>query len=288
MKTKTRRNDSPNDSGQSIPGLSDEQKKNQQENVRRPAWNDHHVKRQIIPKTVLARFVATHQVVFGQVIQMASGTTLTAVMEMLTERQIQSQQPLELIIMTTNLEIANIARDANLKNPAIFATQQVLLTGGELHPSLLSLVGPFAAKGVMTDSIKPNIVILGAAGVSFNGGFGALNYHYGNELETQIAYATRPTLHRIILFDHEKLNVESGFRSTSLDKVLETTEECSLITYFPDDADEKVKSKVALEMEKFKELLQRLSEAGLLNDKTLRFKLIDSQGSVYKEIDNHS
>ncbi len=253
------------------------------------AWNDFHVKNQADTKSVLANFVASHYVHFGQVIQMASGTTLTAVMQKLIERQITTNKPLELVIMTTNLEIANMARAAILKHPAIFATQQVLLTGGELHPSLLSLVGTLAARGVMTDTImKPSIVVLGAAGVSFNSDYGSLIYHYGNELETQIAYATRPTPHRIILFDHEKLNVESGFQSTSLDKVLESSEECSLITSYPDESDDAAKEKVDIEMEKFRKLLARMKKSKVLKHKILRLQFIDSSGKVYKEIDNQS
>ena len=253
------------------------------------AWNDYHVKNQAGTKSVLANYVATHCVSFGQVIQMASGTTITAVMQKLIERQITTEMPLELVVMTTNLEIANMARAAILDHPAIFATQQVLLTGGELHPSLRSLVGRLAAKGVMTDTImKPNLVVLGAAGISFNSNCGSLIYHYGNELETQIAYATRPTPHRMILFDHEKLNVESGFQSTSLDKVLESSEQCSLITSYPDETDKAAREKVDLEVKKFRKLLARMKRNKVLKNKVLRLQLIDSKGSVFREIDNQS
>jgi len=252
------------------------------------AWNDHHEKKQATPKAVVAQYVATHLVQFGQVIQMASGTTLTAVMNKLIERQTITKKPLELIIMTTNLDIANLAREASLVHPAIFATQQVLLTGGELHPSLLSLVGPLAAQGVMTAAINPSIVILGAAAVSFQADYGALIYHYGNELGTQIAYANRPTKHRIIIFDCEKLNIESGFKSTSFDQTLKTADEVSLICNFPDTGTREEIDRVRAEIEKFEEMLDRMKhdKSGILANKTFRLRLIDSSGNVHTEISN--
>src|SRR5688572_30319364 len=155
-----------------------------------PAWLFRRISLAPQWKRALARYAATHLVKAGDVVQMASGTTLNCLMDELISLQ-HNTGALDLLVMTTNLQVLAKGRDAHNSRPDVFGSMQIVLTGGTLHPSLDSLTGTYAAKGVGNDMIVPDVVFFGAAGLSCCGGRLTLSYHFQDEMSTQHAYATR-------------------------------------------------------------------------------------------------
>ena len=107
----------------------------------RPSWVQHCEKENVDWKHALGHFAATHLMKYGTVAQIGSGTTFTVLMDHIIERQTEQKDPLDLIILTTNLQVMEKGRDAQKEHPELFNTMQIILTGGAFQLSLHSLVG---------------------------------------------------------------------------------------------------------------------------------------------------
>lgn len=233
-------------------------------------------------KRAVARHVAKNLVTYGAVIQLGSGTTLSALMTEIVQLQCELQRSLDLAVFTTNLQVLEIGRDAQLHNPNILASLQMILTGGVLQISLHSLVGTYAAEGVRTTLIQPDIVVFGASGLSFVDDEISLCYQFEDEISTQEAYATRPTTHRVLLCDHHKLGKKSGWRSTvTIEAMLATTQKMTVISTLPElDAD---RSEFEKQLVAFDRLLGRVA-ASRLKSKELCIQFVNKSAEVVKEI----
>lgn len=238
-------------------------------------------------KHALAHHAATHLIGYGDVIQLGSGTTFNCLMDKIIERQVKSKKAFDLIVLTSNLQVLAKGRDAQTTNPSIFGTMQIVLTGGALQTSLDSLTGEYAAKGVSFPFIYPRTVFLGAAGLTFRDGQFTITYQFQDELSTQVAYATRPTSHRVILCDHQKLGKKAAWNSElTIDKLLAQTNECTIISTLPDKNDNSEASYMkTIEQEEraFLDLIEPLAANKDFADKKCAFRLIGTDGEVKRE-----
>jgi len=250
------------------------------------SWVQHWTNEHKDLKHALAHHAATHLIDYGAVIQVGSGTTLNYFMEQVVELQKVNNTPLDLMILTTNLQVMGIGRDAK-KDPqhkGIFDTMQIILTGGALQLSLHSLVGQYAAEAVRTDVVHPKLVFFGAAGLTFEGGRLGVSYQFEDELTTQVSYATRPTLHRILLCDQTKLGSKVAWKAAGItaESMLTQAQKCTIISTLPDESDVDHK-KVLHEVEEFEKLLERLKQEKEFNEKDFSLRLVNSDGEVKLE-----
>jgi len=259
--------------------------------VNAPAWVVRCSNLAVDYKLALAQYSATHLIKGGTVVQMASGTTLNCLMDEIIRVQ-NTTGPLDLLILTNNLQVLAKGRDAYNSMPGTFGTMQIVLTGGTLHPSLDSLTGSYAAKGVDTEMIVPDIVFFGAAGISFSGGL-TIAYHFQDEISTQVAYATRKTHDRVLLCDHSKVGLQvAGFRSDiDLQAMLRDAQAVTVLLTVPlvdsklPGQEGKVDDKrIEAETAAFRVLLQPLSDDLRFMGKECTLRYINRNGSVHSEL----
>ncbi|SPF36039.1 hypothetical protein SBA4_180041 [Candidatus Sulfopaludibacter sp. SbA4] len=180
-------------------------------------------------KRAIARWVANHYIRYGDVVQVGSGTQMTTFIEGIQDRQSDKKERLDLLVLTSNLEVAPTGRQPG-KYP-----MRIILTGGEVLESLYCLAGEYAARAVSTELFFPRVVVLGAAGIKFTDQR-PLSYHFPDEVSTQVAYATRPTEHRIIMCDHTKFGFHDGLKADlTLRDLLAGAEKCTVVTSMPDN-----------------------------------------------------
>jgi DeoR/GlpR family transcriptional regulator of sugar metabolism len=240
-------------------------------------------------KRAIAEYSAIHLIDYGDVIQLGSGTTFNAVMDRIIERQLDTKIALDLIILTSNLQVMAKGRDAQSKYQGIFGTMQIILTGGALQMSLDSLTGEYAAKGVSSESIYPKTTFFGARGLSFRGEL-TIRYQFEEEISTQVAYATRPTERRVLLCDHTKLGTKGGWKAgLTIESLLSTTDKCFVISTLPDDNSEDSAQAIKTieeEEQELRSLLSRLlaaDSAGKYAKKEFALRLLDIDGNVKRE-----
>jgi DeoR/GlpR family transcriptional regulator of sugar metabolism len=235
-------------------------------------------------KQVLAQHAATHlPLKYGQVIQIGSGTTLNYLMDEIIRVQTAEDPALDLVIVTSNLQVFWRGRNALYDHPKQFANTQVILTGGLFHSSLDSLVGAYAAEGIRADVILPDTLFFGAAGLSFQGGV-SLSYQFDVELATQVAYATRQVHLRVLLCDHTKLGKRRPFRADlSIESLLEKATDCLVLSTLPDD-DIEARENIAKEQEALTDSLKRLASNLKYRRNNFTFRLLERDGRVNGEI----
>jgi DeoR/GlpR family transcriptional regulator of sugar metabolism len=234
-------------------------------------------------KRIIAGYAATHLMKYGDVAQMGSGTSFNSLMDKIIERACETGEVLDLIILTSNLQVLAKGREAQLKYPHLFSTMQIILTGGAFQTSLDSLTGEFAAKGVGSDFIHPDTVFFGAAGLSFVGEL-RISYHFQEELSTQMAYATRPTGHRVLLCDHTKLGKTSGYKAElSIEALISSTRQCTIISSYADN-DPVEERRREQEIDGFQALIRPLLRNKACDDAELALRFIDSTGAVRREL----
>jgi hypothetical protein len=259
--------------------------------VNAPAWVLRCSNLAASEKRALARYAATHLISAGSVVQMASGTTLNCLMDEIIDVQ-DKTGPLDLLVITTNLQILAKGRDAYNSRPDIFGTMQIVLTGGTLHPSLDSLTGSYAAKGVGSDMIVPDVVFFGAAGLSFCDRL-TIAYHFQDEISTQVAYATRRTEHRVLLCDHTKVRKQvAGCRSDlDLPAMLNSSQLVTILVTVPmvepevAGGDNKVdESRIEEECSGFRSLLSAIVHDPRFAGKECTLRYIDRDGGVHSEL----
>ena len=240
-------------------------------------------------KEAIAKYAAIHLIRYGDVIQVGSGTTFNALMDKIIERQLNNKVALDLIILTSNLQVMSQGRGAQSRDQSIFGTMQIILTGGAFHMSLDSLTGEYAAKGVSTDLIFPRTTFFGASGMSFAEGL-AIRYQFEEEISTQVAYATRPTGRRVLLCDHTKLGKKAGWKAgLTVESLLSNTDECLVISTLPDDDCEENSlaiRRIQQEGEELKTLLRQLlyENDDRYSEKEFALRLIGPDAEVREEI----
>jgi hypothetical protein len=204
----------------------------------------------------------------------------------------KATRPMDLLILTTNLQVLAKGRDAYNSRPGTFGTMQIVLTGGTLHTSLDSLTGSYASKGVSTEMIVPDIVFFGAAGLSFSGRL-TVAYHFQDEISTQVAYATRKTRDRVLLCDHSKVQTQvAGFRSDiDLPAMLVDAQTVTVLLTVPLADAEPLEHEDKVDIQRIKEetaafrvLLQPLSEDPRFIGKECTLRYIDRDGRVHSEL----
>ncbi len=230
----------------------------------------------------MAKFCAVNLIRYGHVIQVGSGTTFDFLVDAIFNRQTEQQTSLDLVIMTTNLRVVEKGREALMANVGVLGGTQIILTGGALHRSLHSLVGPFAADGVQSQTLIPDFVFWGAGGLRFRDKF-LITYQFGDELGVQEAYATRPTSHRVLLCDHTKFRSASAWRaSISPELLLAKTNQCSIITTIPDD--EKEAKPIRNEIEAFKALINDMVNDEKFKNKEFALRVVDIAGEEVTDL----
>jgi DeoR/GlpR family transcriptional regulator of sugar metabolism len=254
------------------------------------AWVTTSSGRQPKSKLAIAQYAAGHLIEYGDVIQLGSGTTLNALMDKIIERQLEQKKALDLIILTSNLQVLSRASEAQSKEQSLLGTMQIILTGGALQPSLDSLIGEFAAAGVKTELIQPTTTFFGASGLSFRDGL-TIRYQFEEEISTQVAYAIRPTSRRVLLVDHTKFGSKTGWKAgLTLESLLSNTETCYVITTLPEgDSGEDVRWRRVIEQEEegLRKLLQNLLEAdakGDYADKEFALLLVDGGAKIIRQV----
>jgi DeoR/GlpR family transcriptional regulator of sugar metabolism/ribosome-binding protein aMBF1 (putative translation factor) len=248
-----------------------------------PTWVAQSTAMELEWKRAIARYAASHLIRYGDALQLGPGTTLNCLMDAIIDRQESQNSALDLIILTSNLQILAKGRNAHYKNSSIFETMQIILTGGALQTSLDSLVGDFAAAGVINENMHPRVVFFGVAGLSFRNKQLTVTYHFPDEISTQVAYATRSTEHRVILCNHTRLGERAAIAAgLTIQSLLANTNQCTVITTFPEDDAEALR-KVEQEEQAFIELLRGIVGDGRYADKDLALLLIARDGKVKRE-----
>lgn len=254
------------------------------------AWVKQSSRREPDSKRAIAHYAATHLIEYGDVIQVGSGTTFNALMDKIIEGQLDKQNGLDLIILTSNLQVLSRASDAQSRDQSIFGTMQIILTGGALQMSLDSLIGEFAAEGVKTELIHPRTTFFGASGLSFRDGL-TVRYQFEEEISTQVAYATRPTSRRVLLCDHTKFGRKTGWKAgLTLESLLLNTDTCLIISTLPEgNSKESVQWRKVIEQEEdeLRVLLRSLLSgpaADTYADKEFALRLVDRRGKVIRQV----
>lgn len=210
-------------------------------------------------KKILGDYTAGHLLDAQQMAELGSGTQLYAVMNSIVEHRIKDLQ-----ILTNNLQV--LAKGRAAKD---LGAMNIILIGGTLNTSLDCTSGPTAAEGVRSRKYKPQIVVFGAIGVSFLGGL-SVTYAFEDEESVQVAFATRPTDRRVLLFDHTKLGKTFGKTADiTIPQMLHDARECLLISTYPDEGDsdlgeetlEQFDQRLATEEAALKMLLERVPHA---------------------------
>lgn len=211
-------------------------------------------------------------------------------MDELISAQAVRKSCLDLIILTSNLQVLAKGRNALYRDPSVFGNTQIILTGGMLLFSLDSLTGEYAANGVRLDIVYPRTVFFGAAGLTFREGL-ALTYQFQDQISTQIAYATRPTEHRVILCDHTKFGKKTGYKAEiGIRSLLEACSECSVISTVPEegqsgpDDDQSALRVIEQEVESFRWLLEPLVDDPQFEGKDFRLLLVNADGLLMREL----
>jgi len=234
-------------------------------------------------KRAIARHASTHLIEYGSAVQMGAGTTFSMLMDEIVAQQVQTKKSLDLIVMTTNLEVMAKGRDARMVHADLLQSMQIILTGGSLQSSLGALVGPYAVEGIRAEKIRPNVVFFGAAGVSFANGL-SIRYQFADELATQEAYATRPTDARVLLCDHTKLGRQCGWQAEiTVDAALAHTDKFLIITTYPAENQEEC-IRLGEQIQAFDKMLDGLATDDRLDPKDFALRLINLDGEVVKEL----
>lgn len=232
-------------------------------------------------KKTLGDYTAAHLLEAQQMVELGSGTQLYAVMNSIVDRRIKDLQ-----ILTNNLQV--LAKGRAAKD---LGAMNIILIGGTLNTSLDCTSGPTAAEGVRSRKYKPQIVIFGAIGVSFLGGL-SITYAFEDEESVQVAFATRPTDRRVLLFDHTKLGKTFGKTADiTIAQMLHDARECLLISTYPDEGDpdlgdetlEQFEQRLATEEVALKVLLDEYLARETDPRKNFVFRLINSSGGVHRE-----
>ena len=244
--------------------------------VRRASWVRERGEQETEWKTILSHYAATHFVRWhGMVLQLATGTQALFLMDAILRNQVDSNRTLDLSILTTSLDILEKGLEERSKHPDLFYdSMQINLTGGSFHSPTHSLVGGLAAR---IADITPDAVFFGAKGVNFQPAGIVLRYQYEVQLETQKSFATRPTKHRVVIFDHTKLGDQSAFPlALSAEDMLANADRCTFITSWPYDD---VEQRRIVEQEKvFSSLVEKVQRNTGPRGKTFRLMFIDSRG----------
>jgi len=245
-------------------------------------------------KAALAKYAANHLISHGDAVYMASGTSMSALMWEVVTRQAGGDL-LDLLVITGNLQIINMGREAPANGSGLhkeaqarfldaFQATQILVTGGILNPSLDSLVGDLAVRGIMDPAIYPNTVFCGARGLSFSGGL-TMTYQFTDEMSAQIAYATRPTRRRVVLCDHTKLGAPYGLKAMlDIGALLEKANECIFLSSLPDKREDL--ARVDSELKGFEQLCASLVDDSKYEHKELALWMITKKAErhLQKEI----
>jgi len=229
-------------------------------------------------KQGIGSHVAGHFIKFGTTIQVGPGTTPLAALVSTIEQHKAKKEPLAMVVLTTSLQIYGVGRQAQYEHPELFTGLQIVLTGGHVNPVMQSLVGDYAVQGVCTPSTRPEIVLLGVYGISFDEGL-MITYHFPDEVNTQAAYARRPTSKRLIVCSHTKLGVKSGCKADiSVESLLDQTTECIIVTTFPNDhASQPIFTE---QVKAFEKLSRTWAKHKNYENKNLALRMVTNDGEV--------
>lgn len=220
-------------------------------------------------KRAIASHVVTHILDRKTTVQIASGTTESALMDAIIANCIEDLQ-----ITTNNLQI--MVKGRGVTN---LGSMTITLTGGRLNESLASLIGPDAAQVIADEAFKPNAVFFGAAGLSFQDGLW-ISYAFQDELATQVAYATRPTVYRVLMADHTKLGNTCGRKApVTIESMLDTATSCHVVSTFNEAASNVIEREVT----GLRQLLEPLTNEDRYKSKDFLFRLVDLKGNVVRE-----
>jgi DeoR/GlpR family transcriptional regulator of sugar metabolism len=232
-------------------------------------------------KTALARHIVTHHPPkLGTGLLMGSGTGNIILMSETIEDQLKAQASLDLAIVTNNMQVFYLMRDARQKFGAIFGDTQLSLTAGTLRPSLDSLVGRAAEEAMKNPQFFPDRVIFGAKNITFQGGL-KLSYQFEDELGVQEALASRPTTMRILIADHTKFGARSTYQAkTQIEDLVREAHTCLVLT----TVDKSAEAVLAGEEEALRRLLEKLAADEKFESKEFIFRVILEDGRVFHEL----
>lgn len=248
----------------------------------RPPWLEKLSEVEKSEKEIIGEFVAGHEMRFGTTIQNGPGTTPLAAFQRTLRHYNDLNQPLDLVVLTTSIPVYHAGLQAQLARPELFNGLKIVLTGGYVQSSTLSLVGDFAVKGICTETVRPEITISGVYGISFDQGF-RVTYQFPDEVTAQEALASRPTDRRLILCTGKKLGVKYGcLAQISVESLLRNANECIIITTPP--REQKDRPIFDGQITAFEKLLQDKNIKEHLKSKRLILRIINPDGTVEKQI----
>jgi DeoR/GlpR family transcriptional regulator of sugar metabolism len=244
-------------------------------------WNNSQAKKE---KSAVGTYVATHHFVrYGDSLLVGSGTAPVTVIDRLIDQQKTDNEPLDLAILTNNLQVLYLIRDEQKEEAArVFLDTQVRLTGGTLRATLDSLTGPFAVESIESLDYCPDVIVFGAKRITFVGGL-SLSYHFDDELLLQKGFALRPTKKRILVVDHSKFGSRSNCRiNVSIHEMMKDANECYVLTDYPIDSKD-----IAIfkrEEEALQTALTEIAEKPEFFDKDFVLRSVDLTGAVVSEV----
>jgi DeoR/GlpR family transcriptional regulator of sugar metabolism len=234
-------------------------------------------------KTALVKHVVTHDFIhYGDSLAMGSGTTPLYLAKAIVEAQITKSEPLDLAIVTSNLQVMYEFRDAQLKNADVLGNTQVIVTGGRLNNSLDSMIGDYGALSIRSELFNPRVVFVGAAGLTFQGGLN-ISYQFEEEISTQKAFATRSATTRVLLCDHEKIGKPSFYNlKLTIQELMQHAHDCYVITTY--ERDNPITEVLEQEERALRKLLLPLKDNAELDGKDFIFRMVREDGSVEREL----
>jgi len=233
-------------------------------------------------KRASACHIVTHYPLkLGTGLLMGSGTSNIILMSEIIQDQLKSKASLDLAIVTNNMQVFYLMRDARQEFGAIFGDTQLSLTAGTLRPSLDSLVGRAAEESIKDPRFFPDRVIFGAKNITFQGGALKLSYQFEDELGVQEALATRPTTTRILIADHTKFGLRSTYQANiDIEDLIKGAQTCIVLTTVNDSAE----LTLAFEEKALQALLEDLAKKDAFESKEFVFRLIHEDGRVCREM----
>ncbi len=242
-------------------------------------WFQHQMTHGFAQRNAVANYAAHHWYPkYASQIYIGPGLSPYRFAHAAFKRQSDSKNPLDLTILTNNVSVLSLAVEVSNDFGEVFRNMQVLPVKGRLHTSLNAIVGSHAARDLSDGEHTPDLVVMGAYGMTFDPSRLGFWYYFDEEISAQEALATRPTHARIVLASGDKIGRTSAFRANvSLKSLLKGTEYCAIISSVP--TCEKKRRAFELQIANLKDLLVAVAESEdpHFDDKCFDFQVLNEK-----------
>jgi DeoR/GlpR family transcriptional regulator of sugar metabolism len=235
-------------------------------------WTDKRKGTESEAKAILARYTFQEYVDgrHAATVMPGTGTTPEAFVACTYEEQREHGESLDLTWITVNKAVDRLHEREVAVAPRLFESTEVVVLGGISNHTLEAYLGSFAADAINRVG-PPDLLVMGAFALAFDGRDVKFGYKYDSELTIQNAHATRKTSHRIVLVDGSKLGRHALWTvPVRIEDVLRETPRCTIITTEPKSP----KPEFTAQVEQFSGLLTRIQNSDTPEFDGKEFELI--------------